>query len=289
MKLKQSIVIKSRLLIEVTYRAFKRPICNFIHSLMKEVFIMNDAYNEYMYEKTDKSIDDYPKKDIILADLLRITDGKTHVCIIDRETEEVLYNDRAEYITWTTEGCCSSLCSKKVEYLDSIDGAIEVHLNMKEYEPIPCHTSGHSKIDDLIGANGNWYLEFRYNRHGSNILFLLPSFCVDDDEEKKNNYVVDMADGLFEESVILQNFIKEHPNTPFIISEHCFDKCVEVLKERLDGLIDYSNKYPYDKFQVECDEFAKFMTAVFNILSSEEPEATIYNAAYYGWEKYINS
>lgn len=98
---------------------------------------MNDSYNKYIFEKTNYTINDYPKNKIILADILRLTDGKTHVTVIDRETEEILYNDRAEYITWTSEGCCSSLCSKEVAYIDSMhdekDGnSIEVHVIMKE-------------------------------------------------------------------------------------------------------------------------------------------------------------
>lgn len=91
---------------------------------------------KYMYEKTDKTIDDYPQRELILADIIRLTDKKTHLYIIDRDTEEVLYNDRMEYLKWTSEGCASSLCGKKIKYIDSIsDGrfqCIEVHLDMKD-------------------------------------------------------------------------------------------------------------------------------------------------------------
>lgn len=100
---------------------------------------MTDPNNKYMFEKTDKTIDNYIKKQIILADLLKIIDSKTHVCLIDRETEEVLYNDRAEYIIWTTEGCACSLCDKPVVCVDSIVdkdtyACIEIQLNMKKAE-----------------------------------------------------------------------------------------------------------------------------------------------------------
>lgn len=97
---------------------------------------MKDAYNKYVYEKTDYNINSFPEKEIILADIIRLTDKKTILYIIDRNTEELLYNDRAEYITWNSEGCASSLCSKKVAYIDSCnsdnDLALEIHLIMEE-------------------------------------------------------------------------------------------------------------------------------------------------------------
>lgn len=90
--------------------------------------------NIYMYEKTDQTINDFPQKELILADIMRLMDKKTHLYIINRDTEEVLYNDRMEFIEWTSEGCASSLCSKKIEYIDVINDsrflAIEVHINM---------------------------------------------------------------------------------------------------------------------------------------------------------------
>lgn len=152
-----------------------------------------------------------------------------------------------------------------------------------------CHTSGHSNIDDLIGANGDWYLEFRYHRFGDNTLFLLPDFCNDDKEKEKNDQVVLLADGEFEDSWILGNFIRDNPNTPFIIQEYCFDKCIETLKERLDKLIDRSSDLPYEKFQVEMDEFDKFRSAILNIsILSNSDKGVLFDASRAGWKKYIN-
>ena len=51
--------------------------------------------NSYMFEKTDKSINDYPEKEIIL---------------------------------WTSEGCASSLCGRVIDYIDIGSNKILVYL-----------------------------------------------------------------------------------------------------------------------------------------------------------------
>lgn len=89
--------------------------------------------NNYMFERTNMSIHNYPNKKLIVADIIKLTDKKSILYIIDRDTEEVVYDDRAEFIEWTSEGCASSLCGKPIKYIDAThDGKIEIHVNMKE-------------------------------------------------------------------------------------------------------------------------------------------------------------
>lgn len=155
---------------------------------------------------------------------------------------------------------------------------------------VPCHTSGKSNIDELISANGNFYLSFHYSNYGYNTLLLLPNYCIDDNEDDKNKAVIDMLDGLFEESLIIDEFIKEHPNTPFIIKEYCFDKCVETLKERLDILIVTGDgEKNYEKFINEYEKFDKLRKAAWNLARLEEER--YYHDAVYNplkWKKYID-
>lgn len=88
---------------------------------------------KWMFEKTSMTIDDYPEKKVIVADVIRLVDKKTGLMIFDWITGELLYDDRCEYIEYTSEGCVSSLCGKEIEYMDSAsDGKIELHVNMKE-------------------------------------------------------------------------------------------------------------------------------------------------------------
>lgn len=114
---------------------------------------------KWMYEKTDMTINDYPKKKLIVADIIRNTDKKTELMIFDRETEELLYNNRCEFIEWTSEGCASSLCGKEIEYIDAtVDGKIELHVNMNNEEVqdiirYPKNSNEHSiALDSVSGG-----------------------------------------------------------------------------------------------------------------------------------------
>lgn len=80
-------------------------------------------YSEYMFEKTNISINDYPEKEIILADLFHLSDGKTEYTIFEEDqdggADVTLYEGRQEYLEWTSEGCASSLCSRVIKYMDA--------------------------------------------------------------------------------------------------------------------------------------------------------------------------
>lgn len=91
-------------------------------------------YNKYMFEKTSMTINDYPEKKLIVADIIRHTDDKNILRIIDSNTDEVLYDDRCEYIKWTSEGCASSLCSREIESIDTFDDKIELYVDMQKGE-----------------------------------------------------------------------------------------------------------------------------------------------------------
>lgn len=88
------------------------------------------ADNKYMSEKTGRTIEDYPENTVILADIVRLADNKTELLILDSDGN-TLYNDRCEYIKWTTGGCASSLCDRKITYMDTTpDGKLELQVDM---------------------------------------------------------------------------------------------------------------------------------------------------------------
>lgn len=90
---------------------------------------------KYLHEVTNKNINDYPKKEIILADLFHLSNGKTRYCIIDNcdKNMKVLYTGIQEYLETNYEGCTSSLCDKTVDAIDTtVDGSIMVFLNIRE-------------------------------------------------------------------------------------------------------------------------------------------------------------
>ena len=83
---------------------------------------------KYMHERTDMTIDDYPKKTLIVADIIRRMDGKTCIRIIDDNTDDLLYDDRC--VQSSSEGCASSLCNKEIEDIDTFNGKIELRVSM---------------------------------------------------------------------------------------------------------------------------------------------------------------
>lgn len=88
------------------------------------------ADNKYMSEKTGRTIEDYPENTVTLADIVRLADNKTELLILDSDGN-TLYNDRCEYIKWTTGGCASSLCGRKITYMDAApDGKLELHVDI---------------------------------------------------------------------------------------------------------------------------------------------------------------
>lgn len=81
---------------------------------------------KYIHENTGKCIDDYPEKEVILADIIRLLDGKTTVIVFNADMD-LLYEGRVEYIKYTSEGCASSLLDKKVTYVDvALDNKLEL-------------------------------------------------------------------------------------------------------------------------------------------------------------------
>ena len=88
------------------------------------------ADNKYMSEKTGRTIEDYPENTVILADIVRLADNKTELLILDSDGN-TLYNDRCEYIKWTTGGYASSLCDRKITYMDATpDGKLELQVDI---------------------------------------------------------------------------------------------------------------------------------------------------------------
>lgn len=154
-------------------------------------------------------------------------------------------------------------------------------------QPETCKTNGHSIIDTLVEANGDWTLKFLYNRFGYHVLMMLPNFCVRDEETEENTCIEELADGIDEEIYILDKFLRENPNTPFIVVDYCLDSCVTKMKEKLESLIVEENgNLNLSKFNEEYQKFELFLKAVRNIEMSGTD--AVFDAYYAGWQKYID-
>jgi hypothetical protein len=76
-----------------------------------------------------KTIDEYARKELTVADFVQYTDGKVDFIIFNCDDEEV-YNGRQEDLAWTEHGYAHPLCDKIVDYYDISrrNGCIELYL-----------------------------------------------------------------------------------------------------------------------------------------------------------------
>lgn len=113
----------------------------------------------------------------------------------------------------------------------------EVIKEMKS-EPNPQFVTAYT-LDELISSSGGaWKLCYVYDRFGYSTLMLLPTderFCSIDDASE---ILLDMNEGDFEHSLIIDHYIRSCPNNPFIIRENGFIECIKELHSRLFQLMD---------------------------------------------------
>lgn len=140
-----------------------------------------------------------------------------------------------------------------------------------------------NKIDALINEQGDWIISYSYNAYGSNILFLLQNFSMDDIRFKYNQAILEMAYKNQKTNHILMKYIADNPNIPFIINASRFFDCMNILENRLpvsrtiDSYHQYLNKY-YEKHE-------KFLKLCYEIINDET--MTLINDVYEnGWKHY---
>lgn len=61
---------------------------------------------------------EYETKKLQIVDFMNHTDGKVTFMIIDNESDEVLHNDRVEYLMYPADGDPHPLLERTVEYFD---------------------------------------------------------------------------------------------------------------------------------------------------------------------------
>ena len=124
-------------------------------------------------------------------------------------------------------------------------------------------------ITNLVECNGNWQILFRYNNYGDPFMFLLPNFDLSDEEREMNSGIIDLSEGDFNSICIIDNFIRTHPDTPFIVKGNTIIECINTMNDKLI-------KSDYTSNQIECvffkefEEFILFLKACRKIYLSEE-------------------
>lgn len=137
-------------------------------------------------------------------------------------------------------------------------------------------------INKLICANGNWYVSYNYNNFGDFILLLLPRFELDDNSlETKINYACEnVAQCNFEEEAAIHQFIKDDPDTPFIIIGKSIIECAEKMDKNL-------GKYNLgdEKFFNDVEIFNKWRNVVYYVSETLNKEMDL---QYNGWKSLID-
>lgn len=135
-----------------------------------------------------------------------------------------------------------------------------------------------NSIEKLLSQDGKWRLQYVYNRYGNNTLLLLPYFC--DKDRIKNEILIDMCNATHEESIIINNFISENPDSPFIIQKENIIDCINDMNNKLDKIFDENDYNEFIKYSYKFDEF--------RIACSNISYLDAYNdACYKGWQRYV--
>lgn len=137
-------------------------------------------------------------------------------------------------------------------------------------------------IDKIISGNGNWRLCYLYNNYGNNTLLMLPSFEIDESEEYEVKAIMDMNDSTFEECLVIEDYIRSCPNTPFVIREDGFINCIQTLTDRLTKLMDEDG---FSKLDGETSKFLDFLK-VCRMIQNED-EGFAYEVSEVGWQNFV--
>lgn len=175
----------------------------------------------------------------------------------------------------------SRICDTDSMVSDDRNDLREVIEEMKS-EPEPQFITAYT-LDKLISMNGDWKLCYVYNRFGYNTLMILPTdegVCSIDDAAE---ILLDMNEGDFEHSLIIDHYIRSCPNNPFIIRENGFIECVKELTSRLFQLIGEDGDF--DKFHEESEKFFDFIGVCKQIHDREE--GFVHQVLNKGWEKFV--
>lgn len=144
-----------------------------------------------------------------------------------------------------------------------------------------------SRNIDRFFDNSGWKLEYVWDRYSAdNTLLLLPD-ADNEKEEEQLRAIVSMNESSFEESLIIDAFIKSCPRTPFVIREANLLKSLEILEDRLGMLIptDDDGRRNFSEFNVEAQKFYDFLNVCLLLDKNDNP--FVYQVLEEGWEKFV--
>lgn len=137
-------------------------------------------------------------------------------------------------------------------------------------------------LDNLVNTPGSWMVAYVYNNWGNQIMMLLPhtEYEMYSREAIINNSCITLGDAVFEQAYAIEQWIRVHGNTPFIVSEKTFLECAKKMNDLVLGYHD-----DWEKFLSDAEIFDQWREVVCYVDLSTTGEE--YALTYNGWESLI--
>lgn len=83
------------------------------------------------------TVDEWPDKNLVVADLLNYLDRKEHVKLVELHSDSSqkdLYDGRVEYLTHAETGYSDDLCWRYIKWFERVDSCFIVYVDRKSYK-----------------------------------------------------------------------------------------------------------------------------------------------------------
>jgi hypothetical protein len=126
-----------------------------------------------------------------------------------------------------------------------------------------------SHIEKMVDTS-KWKIVYTFSRYSANALLFLPNITDDDDQSQHRLdlqfALIHFLDSDPENYYIIMEYIKQHPDQPFI----AFGNMNDCLRE-LEARINFCVRTPR-KLKIECDDFDRFQEYCYNMLQNERKQ-----------------
>lgn len=145
-------------------------------------------------------------------------------------------------------------------------------------------------LDNLIQErNDIWKLSYSFSNwewYGRNGMLTL----LDANNPDFEIALCDMVDSIYEDFEIVDSFVKEYPETPFVVFTKNIQDGITVMEERLEKMItlDADGTSDYTRFLDHYVEFDKFLK-VCKWVDDSDDESRSYEGCFKGWRYLYNT
>lgn len=142
-------------------------------------------------------------------------------------------------------------------------------------------------IKKLVECNGNWFFAYVYNNYGYNFGMLLPMMELDHlcAESYINSACMQIGQGSFEEQLLVDQWLKDHPHTPFIV--YSSGDLNNAVNDAINNINKNLERYKgdWEKFTDDAAEFDEWRNVVYYVSITEYAD---HEACYNGYKSLIS-